>query len=71
MNVMQTYAGHSWWRHGIIYQVYPRSFQDSDGDGIGDLKGIMQRLDYLADLGITTIYLPITDGRLWVRHFRL
>jgi alpha-glucosidase len=46
-----------WWQSGIIYQVYPRSFQDSNGDGIGDLKGIVQRLDYLRWLGITAIWL--------------
>ena len=37
----------SWWRHGAIYQVYPRSFQDSDGDGTGDLEGVRRRLPYL------------------------
>lgn len=37
-----------WWKHGIIYQIYPRSFQDTDGDGVGDLKGIRERLDYLS-----------------------
>ena len=36
-----------WWREGVIYQVYPRSFQDSNGDGIGDLRGVIDRLDYL------------------------
>ena len=46
-----------WWQHGVIYQIYPRSFQDSDGDGIGDLKGIEQRLDYLASLGIDAIWI--------------
>lgn len=46
-----------WWQTGIIYQVYPRSFQDSNGDGIGDLKGIVQRLDYLKWLGITAVWL--------------
>jgi alpha-glucosidase len=46
-----------WWQRGIIYQIYPRSFQDSDGDGIGDLDGILQRLDYLAWLEIDAIWL--------------
>jgi alpha-glucosidase len=46
-----------WWERGVIYQIYPRSFQDSDGDGIGDLRGIEQRLDYLAGLGIDAIWL--------------
>ena len=46
-----------WWKRGVIYQVYPRSFQDSDGDGVGDLRGIEQRLDYLADLGVDAIWL--------------
>ncbi|MEF3048915.1 alpha-amylase family glycosyl hydrolase [Pseudotabrizicola sp. L79] len=46
-----------WWRGSVTYQVYPRSFQDSDGDGIGDLKGITMRLPYLADLGVEAIWL--------------
>ena len=46
-----------WWEAGVIYQVYPRSFQDSDGDGIGDLEGIRQRLDYIATLGVDAIWL--------------
>ncbi|RYZ16210.1 MAG: alpha-amylase, partial [Sphingobacteriales bacterium] len=46
-----------WWHTGTIYQVYPRSFQDSNGDGIGDLQGILQRLDYLQWLGIDAIWL--------------
>ena len=45
-----------WWQTGIIYQIYPRSFQDSNGDGVGDLKGIIQRLDYLQWLGIKAIW---------------
>ena len=48
--------GKTWWQPGIIYEVYPRSFQDSNGDGIGDLNGILQRLDYLLQLGISAIW---------------
>ena len=50
-------ASTPWWERGVIYQIYPRSFQDSDGDGVGDLRGIAQRLDYLAGLGIDAIWL--------------
>ncbi|KTE99037.1 glycoside hydrolase family 13 protein [Lacticaseibacillus paracasei] len=46
-----------WWQRTVIYQVYPQSFQDSNGDGIGDLKGLIQRLDYLQKLGIDAIWL--------------
>src|SRR5690606_41434373 len=46
-----------WWRGGVIYQVYPRSFQDSNGDGIGDLPGILQRLDHIARLGVDAVWL--------------
>ncbi|MEX0277882.1 MAG: alpha-glucosidase [Ruegeria sp.] len=46
-----------WWRGGVIYQIYPRSFQDSTGDGIGDLKGIAQRLPYIASLGVDAIWI--------------
>ncbi|CCI86609.1 glycoside hydrolase family 13 protein [Lactobacillus gigeriorum] len=46
-----------WWKKAVVYQVYPRSFQDSNGDGIGDLKGITSRLDYLEKLGIDAIWL--------------
>ena len=46
-----------WWEHAVIYEIYPRSFQDSDGDGIGDLNGITQRLDYLKDLGVDAIWI--------------
>ena len=46
-----------WWQTGVIYQIYPRSFQDTNGDGIGDLKGIERRLHYLASLGIDAIWI--------------
>ncbi|MEJ8810798.1 alpha-amylase family glycosyl hydrolase [Variovorax ureilyticus] len=47
----------TWWRNGIVYQIYPRSFQDSDGDGIGDLDGIRARLDHLVSLGIDAVWI--------------
>lgn len=46
-----------WWKKSVVYQVYPRSFMDANGDGIGDLKGITQKLDYLAELGVDVIWL--------------
>jgi alpha-glucosidase len=46
-----------WWRDGVIYQIYPRSFQDSNNDGVGDLRGILSRLDYLVELGIDAIWI--------------
>ncbi|MGD9893434.1 MAG: alpha-amylase family glycosyl hydrolase [Dehalococcoidia bacterium] len=54
-----------WWKHGVVYQIYPRSFQDSNGDGIGDLQGVLDRLDYLNDgtdrsLGIDAIWFSPT-----------
>ena len=46
-----------WWKESVVYQVYPRSFCDSNGDGIGDLNGITSKLDYLKELGIDVIWL--------------
>ncbi len=46
-----------WWRGGVIYQIYPRSFMDSSGDGVGDLPGVTERLDYVASLGVDGIWL--------------
>src|SRR5579871_2103350 len=46
-----------WWKHAVFYEIYPRSFQDSDGDGVGDLNGITQRLDYLESLGVDAIWI--------------
>ena len=47
----------AWWDGGIVYEIYPRSFQDSNGDGIGDLNGITSRLDYIKSLGVDAIWL--------------
>ncbi|WP_152527111.1 alpha-amylase family glycosyl hydrolase [Halomonas sp. PBN3] len=49
--------GADWWRGAVIYQIYPRSFQDTNGDGIGDLKGVIERLDYIASLNVDAIWL--------------
>jgi len=46
-----------WWRRGVVYEVYPRSFQDTDGDGVGDLRGVAGRMPYIADLGVDAIWL--------------
>lgn len=47
----------NWWKEAVAYQVYPRSFNDSNGDGIGDLPGLIEKLDYLENLGIDVIWL--------------
>jgi alpha-glucosidase len=49
--------GHQWWQHAVFYEVYPRSFADSDNDGVGDLKGITSRMEYLHDLGVDAIWI--------------
>lgn len=65
-----------WWKHGVIYHIYPRSFQDSNGDGIGDIRGIINRLDYLIELGINGIWLspvfqsPMVDYGYDVANYR-
>jgi oligo-1,6-glucosidase len=53
----------NWWKNSVVYQIYPKSFQDTNGDGIGDLNGIIKRLDYLKELGIDVIWLsPVYDS---------
>jgi alpha-glucosidase len=65
-----------WWQSGVVYQIYPRSFQDSNGDGIGDLPGIISRLDYLAELGIDAVWIspiypsPMADFGYDVADYR-
>ena len=65
-----------WWKEAVVYQIYPRSFQDSNGDGIGDLKGITSRLDYIQRLGVNVIWLsphydsPNADNGYDIRDYR-
>ncbi|WP_087944545.1 glycoside hydrolase family 13 protein [Bacillus mycoides] len=55
--------GKQWWKESVVYQIYPRSFMDSNGDGIGDLRGILTKLDYLKELGIDVIWLsPVYES---------
>src|SRR5436190_24191575 len=56
MNNTDTLA-RKWWKESVVYQVYPRSFKDANGDGIGDLKGIMSKLDYIKSLGVNVIWI--------------
>ncbi|MBV0903896.1 glycoside hydrolase family 13 protein [Haloarcula salina] len=56
-------AERAWWKEAVVYQIYPRSFNDSDGDGIGDLQGVIERLDHVADLGADVIWLnPVYES---------
>jgi len=69
-------SSHDWWRDAVVYQVYPRSFADSTGDGIGDIPGLIDRLDYLVDLGVDAIWIspfytsPLNDGGYDVEDYR-
>ena len=65
----------AWWKESVVYQIYPRSFCDSNGDGIGDLRGIIQKLDYLKELGVDVVWLSpglqIAQRRQRLRYQRL
>ena len=67
---------YKWWQKTLIYQIYPRSFKDSTGNGIGDIRGIIEKLDYIQDLGVETIWIspffesPQTDYGYDIRNFR-
>ncbi|MFA9429071.1 alpha-glucosidase [Egicoccus sp. AB-alg2] len=56
-HVAPDHGGHQWWKSSVVYQIYPRSFADSNGDGIGDLPGVTSRLDYLQHLGVDVVWL--------------
>ena len=58
----------NWWQKEVAYQIYPRSFSDSNNDGIGDLQGIIQKLDYLENLGITLIFQSLM--KRWLDNIR-
>jgi oligo-1,6-glucosidase len=69
-------SNHNWWKEAVVYQIYPRSFKDSNGDGIGDLNGITSKLDYIKSLGVNTVWLnpvyssPNTDNGYDVSDYR-
>ena len=63
MNASRSDVDRAWWKEAVVYQIYPRSFNDSDGDGIGDLPGITERVDYLAELGVDVVWLnPVYES---------
>src|SRR5437588_7114287 len=69
-------SARKWWKEAVVYQIYPRSFRDSNGDGIGDLKGIISQLDYIKGLGVDVIWLspmydsPNADNGYDIRDYR-
>src|SRR6202453_2562179 len=70
------HAGAGWWRQAVVYQIYPRSFADSDSDGVGDLRGIISRIEYLSWLGVDAVWLSpfypsaLADGGYDVDDYR-
>ena len=69
-------AREDWWKQAVVYQVYPRSFYDTDGDGLGDIRGVTAQMDYLCELGVDAIWLspfypsPLVDGGYDVANYR-
>ena len=69
-------AAADWWKQAVVYQVYPRSFYDANGDGLGDIRGVTERMDYLSALGVDAIWLspfypsPLVDGGYDVADYR-
>src|SRR3954451_4453811 len=76
VQVVQSEDDSDWWRSAVVYQVYPRSFADESGDGIGDIAGIRSRLPYLADLGVDAVWIspwypsPMKDAGYDVSDYR-
>src|SRR5246127_1519903 len=81
-SIAQTHTNDSihnrkWWKEAVVYQIYPRSFKDSNGDGIGDLNGILEKVPYLKTLGVDVVWLsphfdsPNADNGYDVRDYRL
>ena len=76
LETVVTNTDSEWWRQAVVYQIYPRSFADSNGDGIGDFRGIASRIDYLASLGIDAVWLSpfypseLADGGYDVIDYR-
>ncbi len=63
---MNDNSGFTWWKHGVVYQIYPRSFYDGGGDGVGDLTGIIEKLDYLSWLGVDALWLsPVNTSPMF------
>ncbi|MCL2097239.1 MAG: alpha-glucosidase [Bacteroidales bacterium] len=73
---MQNNSSSNWWKHGVVYHIYPQSFKDSNHDGIGDIPGIITQLDYIADLGVDAIWLspiypsPMVDAGYDIANHR-
>ena len=65
-----------WWKEGVLYQIYPQSFNDTDGDGFGDFRGVIEKLDYLERLGITMVWMnpffesPLVDNGYDVSNYK-